>query len=51
MRRGAPNNHHHVQNAAKFAVKRGELDPGWWYFCALRALGLARTRQDIAAAV
>ncbi len=45
------NNHHHIQNAAKFAVNRGELDPGWWYFSALRVLGLARTRQDAVASV
>ncbi len=45
------NNHHHVQNSAKFSVNRGELDPGWWYFSALRAVGLARTRQESAAAV
>jgi stearoyl-CoA desaturase (delta-9 desaturase) len=43
------NNHHHVQNAEQFAVKRGELDPGYWYFCVLRALGLARTREQTAA--
>jgi len=39
------NNHHHVQNAASLAVKRGELDPGYWYFCALRTLGLAQGRE------
>jgi len=43
------NNHHHVQNAEQFAVKRGELDPGYWYFCVLRSLGLARTREQAAA--
>ncbi|PYR48632.1 MAG: hypothetical protein DMF89_15195 [Acidobacteria bacterium] len=40
------NNHHHVQNAPSFAVHQGELDPGFWYFSALRALGLAWTRRD-----
>ncbi len=39
------NNHHHVQNAPRFAMKRGELDPGYWYFCALEAVGLARARE------
>ncbi len=39
------NNHHHVQNSPKFSVAPGELDPGYWYFSALRALGLARTRE------
>ncbi len=43
------NNHHHVQNAAKFSVGRGELDPGWWYFSARRAVGLAATRKESAA--
>ncbi len=38
------NNHHHVQNSPKFSVERGELDPGYWYFSALRALGLAKAR-------
>ncbi len=45
------NNHHHRQNAARFSMKRGELDPGYWYFSALRPIGLARTRQESAAAV
>ncbi|MGE3508562.1 MAG: acyl-CoA desaturase [Vicinamibacterales bacterium] len=40
------NNHHHIQNAAKFSMRSGELDPGYWYFSALRALGLARARQE-----
>ena len=44
------NNHHHIQNAARFSVKPGELDPGYWYFSALRAVGLAQTRQESAAA-
>jgi stearoyl-CoA desaturase (delta-9 desaturase) len=43
------NNHHHIQNSARFAVHRGELDPGYWYFSALRAVGLARTRQETVA--
>jgi len=44
------NNHHHVQNAVKFSVRRGELDPGYWYFSALKAVGLARRRQEAASA-
>ena len=39
------NNHHHVQNSPRFAMRKGELDPGYWYFSALRAVGLARARQ------
>jgi stearoyl-CoA desaturase (delta-9 desaturase) len=40
------NNHHHIQNSARFSMTKGELDPGWWYFKALRAVGLARSRQE-----
>ena len=40
------NNHHHIQNAVKFSMRSGEIDPGYWYFTALRAIGLAQTRQD-----
>jgi hypothetical protein len=36
------NNHHHLQNSPRFAMRRGELDPGYWYFRALSFLGLAR---------
>jgi stearoyl-CoA desaturase (delta-9 desaturase) len=46
------NNHHHIQNSARFAMRKGELDPGWWYFNVLRAVGLAsptRQEQQIAA--
>jgi stearoyl-CoA desaturase (delta-9 desaturase) len=42
------NNHHHVQNSPRFARQRGELDPGYWYFSAFRALGLARAREGAA---
>lgn len=45
------NNHHHVQNSVRFAVNRGELDPGYWYFRALKSVGLARARQESATAV
>ena len=40
------NNHHHLQNSARFAMRPGELDPGYWYFTALRLVRLARTRQE-----
>jgi stearoyl-CoA desaturase (delta-9 desaturase) len=40
------NNHHHIQKSARLAMAKGELDPGWWYFKALRAVGLARNRQE-----
>ncbi len=35
------NNHHHIQNSPRFAMRRGELDPGWWYFRVLFFFGLA----------
>ena len=46
------NNHHHIQNADNFVMGRSrtELDPGYWYFSALRAVGLARSRRDASAA-
>ena len=40
------NNHHHIQNSPRFAMRPGELDPGYWYFRALRGVGLARARQE-----
>jgi stearoyl-CoA desaturase (Delta-9 desaturase) len=40
------NNHHHIQNSPRFSMGPGELDPGYWYFSALRAIGLARARQQ-----
>jgi stearoyl-CoA desaturase (delta-9 desaturase) len=40
------NNHHHIQNAAKFKMAKGEIDPGYVYFSILRALGLAEARRD-----
>jgi stearoyl-CoA desaturase (delta-9 desaturase) len=45
------NNHHHIQNSARFSMTKGELDPGWWYFKALRAVGLAHSRQEAPAGV
>jgi len=43
------NNHHHIQNSPRFSMQKGELDPGYWYFSALRTLGLARTRSETVA--
>jgi stearoyl-CoA desaturase (delta-9 desaturase) len=34
------NNHHHVQNSPKFSTRRGEIDPGHFYYRVLRAFGL-----------
>jgi stearoyl-CoA desaturase (Delta-9 desaturase) len=38
------NNHHAFPRSARFAVQRWELDIGWLFICAFRALGLARVR-------
>ena len=43
------NNHHHIQNAVRFSMRPGELDPGYWYFSVFRAFGLAHARQDVRA--
>jgi len=40
------NNHHHIQNSPRFAMRRGELDPGYWYFRALQSIGLAHDRSE-----
>ena len=44
------NNHHHIQNSPSFAIRKGELDPGYWYFRVLQMLRLARTRKENQAA-
>jgi stearoyl-CoA desaturase (Delta-9 desaturase) len=42
------NNHHHIQNSARFSMKKGEIDPGYVYFRILKALGLASQRRETA---
>ncbi|MBS1819770.1 MAG: hypothetical protein JSU08_17685 [Acidobacteria bacterium] len=39
------NNHHHIQNAARFSMRKGEIDPGYVYFSILKSLGLASQRR------
>ena len=43
------NNHHHIQNSARFSMKKGEIDPGYLYFSILKTVGLASQRRDSAA--
>jgi len=43
---GLHNNHHAAPTSARFSLRRGEIDPGWWLVRALVALGLARVRHD-----
>lgn len=42
---GLHNNHHAAPTSARFALHRGELDPGWWLVRILVALRLARLRH------
>lgn len=46
---GLHNNHHAVPTAARFAFKRGEIDPGWWLVRLLERLGWAHVRHKPAA--
>lgn len=43
---GLNNNHHAAPTSARFALHRGEMDPGWWAIRALVALRLATVRHD-----
>lgn len=39
------NNHHAFPRSARFSIRRWEMDVGWWYISALRAVGLAKVRR------
>ena len=41
MGEGWHNNHHAFPRSARLGIRWWELDLGWWFICALRALGLA----------
>jgi stearoyl-CoA desaturase (delta-9 desaturase) len=43
---GLHNNHHAAPTSARFALRRGEIDPGWYLVRALVAMRLARIRHD-----
>ena len=34
------NNHHAFPESARFGLERGQNDPGWWFLCGLKRLGL-----------
>jgi fatty-acid desaturase len=34
------NNHHAFPESARFGIERGQSDPGWWFLCGLKRLGL-----------
>jgi stearoyl-CoA desaturase (delta-9 desaturase) len=42
---GLHNNHHAAPTSARFAARRGEVDPGWWLVRALVAFRLAHLRH------
>lgn len=39
------NNHHAFPSSARFALRRWEIDVGWWALLALERLGLAKIRR------
>jgi stearoyl-CoA desaturase (delta-9 desaturase) len=41
MGEGWHNNHHAFPRSARIGLRPWEFDAGWWFLCALRALGLA----------
>jgi stearoyl-CoA desaturase (delta-9 desaturase) len=43
---GLHNNHHAAPTSAKFALNRGEIDPGWWLVRLLESRGWATIRLD-----
>jgi stearoyl-CoA desaturase (delta-9 desaturase) len=43
---GLHNNHHAAPTSARFALQKGEVDPGWWLVRTLTALKLARVRHE-----
>jgi stearoyl-CoA desaturase (Delta-9 desaturase) len=43
---GLHNNHHAAPTSARFALRKGEIDPGWWLVRVLVGVHLARVRHD-----
>jgi fatty-acid desaturase len=39
------NNHHAFPDSARFGLKPGQFDPGWWLVCSLRFIGLVWSVQ------
>jgi stearoyl-CoA desaturase (delta-9 desaturase) len=40
------NNHHAAPTSARFALRGGEIDPGWWFVRVLVALHLVQVRHE-----
>ena len=43
---GLHNNHHAAPTSARFALRDGEIDPGWWFVRSLVAMHLAQVRHE-----
>jgi stearoyl-CoA desaturase (delta-9 desaturase) len=43
---GLHNNHHASPTSARFAFRRAEIDPGWWFIRTLLACNMATLRQS-----
>jgi stearoyl-CoA desaturase (Delta-9 desaturase) len=43
---GLHNNHHAKPTSATLALRKGEVDPGWWFIRLAKKLHLARLRHD-----
>jgi stearoyl-CoA desaturase (delta-9 desaturase) len=43
---GLHNNHHAAPTSARFALQKGEVDPGWWIVRTLTAMKLAHVRHE-----
>lgn len=43
---GLHNNHHAAPTSARFALDKGQIDPGWWLVRAARRFGWATVRHD-----
>ena len=48
---GLHNNHHAIPTAARLAMARGQVDPGWWFIRLCRRFGWATIRERRAEAV
>ncbi len=43
---GLHNNHHSAPTSARLALKKGELDPGWWVIAFMQKMGWAKVRHE-----
>jgi stearoyl-CoA desaturase (Delta-9 desaturase) len=43
---GLHNNHHAKPTSARLSLRKGEIDPGWWFIAAARKMKLAELRLE-----